>query len=98
MLNQFIIVGRLVEDVISNEDSYTMVLAIPRSYKNSNGEYENDYVTVVSHGNVGTQTIEYCKLGDLVGIKGRIQSKEDKTMMLVAEKITFLSSNKKETE
>ncbi|MFA5407693.1 MAG: single-stranded DNA-binding protein [Bacilli bacterium] len=96
MSNQFVIVGRLVEDVNQKEDSYTMVLGIPRSYKNSNGEYENDYVTVVALGNIGSQTKENCKLGDLIGIKGRIQSNKDNTMTLVAEKITFLSSKSKE--
>lgn len=33
---------------------------------------------------------EYCKVGDLVGVKGRIQSSN----ILVVEKVTFLSSKK----
>lgn len=52
-------------------------------------------------------TAEYCKKGDLIGVKGRIQSRqitldeENKRQVVevVAEKVTFLSSNRtKETE
>lgn len=56
---------------------------------------------------VAESTVEYCKKGDLVGIKGRIQTRnvefEDETykqfVEVVAEKVTFLSSNRtKESE
>ena len=48
---------------------------------------------------------EFCKKGDLLGIKGRIQTsvyekEEEKKYVteLIAEKITFLSSGKKKQE
>ena len=48
-------------------------------------------------------TTEYCKKGDLLGIKGRVQSriidedeKKNYLMELIAEKITFLSSKNKD--
>lgn len=56
---------------------------------------------------VAESTAEYCKKGDLVGVKGRIQTRnvefEDETkkqfVEVVAEKVTFLSSNRnKETD
>ena len=51
---------------------------------------------------VAESTVEYCKKGDLVGIKGRIQTRdvelEDEThkkyVEVIAEKVTFLSSKK----
>ena len=41
MLNQLILLGRIVE--INNEDR-TVELAVPRSFKNAEGEYETDYI------------------------------------------------------
>ena len=53
---------------------------------------------------VAESTVEYCKKGDLVGIKGRIQTRdvelEDETykkyVEVIAEKVTFLSSKRQE--
>lgn len=55
---------------------------------------------------VAENTVEYVRKGDLVGIKGRLQTRtielEDHNqhvMELVAEKVTFLSNNRaKEAE
>ena len=51
-------------------------------------------------------TSEYCRKGDIIGVKGRLQSstyeKEDGSkaykMELIAEKVTFLSSKPKNEE
>ena len=53
---------------------------------------------------VAESTSEYCKQGDIVGVKGRVQScmieDEDgnnyKKLEVIAEKITYLSSKKEE--
>ena len=42
---------------------------------------------------VATNTAEYCKKGDIIGVKGRVQSNGDK-IEIIAEKLTFLSSKK----
>lgn len=98
MLNQFVLVGRLAEDVTLNEEKATVItVVIPRSYKNANGEYDNDFITCQLNGSIANNTAEYCKKGDVVGIKGRIES-VDNTMILKVEKVTFLSSKKKESE
>lgn len=99
MLNQIILVGRITSDLeineVENRKVVTITLAIPRSYKNENGEYETDFVPVTLWNGIAESTCEYCKKGDLVGIKGRIQTSEDK-IEIVAEKVTFLSSKKSE--
>lgn len=96
MLNQMVLVGRLTEIKRENEYTIEIELAVPRSFKNQDGEYETDYIKCMVNGNVAKNTEEYCNKGDLVGIKGRIQTDEDKTIKLIAERITFLSSKKKE--
>lgn len=92
MLNQTVLVGRLVEQPTLVDGSAIIKLAIPRSYKNENGEYDTDFINAMIFGGVATNTCEYCKKGDLVGVKGRLQSNEN-GFELIAEKITFLSSN-----
>ena len=102
MINQIVLVGRLVSDPQINETENgakecNITLAVPRSYKNSEGIYETDFIPVKLYEGIAENTAEYCKKGDLIGIKGRIQTKqeEDKNITeIVAERVTFLSSRK----
>lgn len=93
MLNQVVLVGRLTENVKDNREWYEVNLAIPRSYKNAEGEYETDYVRCIAKGGVGSKANEYCKKGDIIGVKGRLESGVNKELIVMAEKLTFLSSN-----
>ena len=95
MLNQFIIVGRIVKDL--EKESNVITIAIPRHYKKGDGEYETDFVDVAISGTLAKTTIEYCKKGDIIGVKGNIKSEisnDIRKMLLVAERVTFLSSKK----
>lgn len=101
MLNQIIVVGRLARDFeinkIESGEYAKIVLAVPRSFKNEDGEYERDFIEFILRGNIATNTKEYCKSGDVLGIKGRIQSvkvEDEYKIELIAEKVTFLSSRK----
>ena len=108
MLNQIVLVGRLTKDIIVNKSDNgikvaTLRLAIPRSFKNSDGMYDTDFIDCVLFDNVAENTSEYCKKGDIVGVKGRIQSRviedndsKESIMEIIAEKVTFLSSKSKE--
>ncbi len=95
MLNQFIIVGRIVKDL--EKESNVITIAIPRHYKNKDGGYDTDFVDVAIDGTLAKTTIEYCKKGDIIGVKGNIKSEisnDIRKMLLVAERVTFLSSKK----
>lgn len=107
MLNQAVLVGRIVQtpelkETESGKKLTRVTLAVPRSFKNSNGEYETDFISCVMWKGVAENTVEYCQAGDLVGVKGRLQSRQYETeeeqkrqvMEVVAEKVTFLSSKK----
>ena len=109
MLNQIILVGRLTRDISVNKSENgikvaTISLAIPRSFKNSEGVYDTDFIDCVAFENIAENTSEYCNKGDVVGVKGRVQSrtieKEDGTkeniVEIICEKVTFLSSHTKE--
>lgn len=106
MLNQVVMVGRIANEpelteVENNQKLMRLVLAVPRSYKNADGEYDTDFIPVVLWRGIAANTAEYCNKGDLIGVKGHVKTgsyeKDDKknyTIEIVAEKITFLSSKK----
>ena len=108
MLNQIILVGRLTRNITVNSSENgvkvaTISLAIPRSFKNSEGTYDTDFIDCVAFDNIAVNAKEYCDKGDILGVKGRVQSrvvekdgKKEYLMDIVAEKITFLSSKKGE--
>ena len=103
MLNQVVLVGRLTKDIEikevgDNKKVSTIVIAVPRPFKNADGEYETDFIPCTIWNGIAETTAEYCGKGDLVGIKGRIQSYEDLSIEIVAEKIKFLSTKKEKTE
>lgn len=88
----------------TNKKVSNITLAVPRSFKNMNGEYETDFINCVLWDSVAKSTVEYCKKGSIVGVKGRIQSrtveKEDTSkkyyVEVIAEKVTFLSQENKD--
>lgn len=89
MLNNFMVVGR-INNIDLEDDKCILAMKVTRSYKNENGEYEEDLINIQVFDNLSNTLNEYCKTGDLVGVKGRIQNSN----VLIAEKITFLSSKK----
>lgn len=98
-MNQTMLVGRIVSDPQINETENqnkvaTITLAVSRNYKNENGIYETDFIPCVFWNTVASKMCEYCISGDLIGVKGRLQSRKDK-VEVIAERITFLS-NKRE--
>lgn len=102
MLNQVVMVGRLTSDTEINEVENgrkvtTITLAVPRSYKNAEGVYETDFIKCTLWNGIAEATAEYCKKGDLVGIRGRLQCTDSK-LEVIAEKVSFLSSSKKDDE
>jgi single-strand DNA-binding protein len=104
MLNQIVLVGRLVQDpeiksLESGKRVSDLILAVPRSWKNVDGIYETDFIPVKLWSGVAENTAEYCHKGDMVGIKGRLQmiiigETNKQKLEVVAEKVTFLSSGK----
>lgn len=105
MMNQTCIIGRLVRDpeIRELEDGKkvsNITVAVQRSYKNENGEYEADFIDCSLWGSTAEKTAEYCKKGDLVGVKGRLQTnsyeneegEKKKFTEVIAERLTFLTN------
>ena len=110
MLNQIVLVGRITQDpkvteLKKKKKVCNVTVAIPRSYKNENGEYDTDFVKCTMWSGVAENTSEYCKQGDLIGIKGRIQTRviekdnsKQTIQEVIAEKVTFLAKSKEKTD
>lgn len=107
MLNQVFLVGRLASSIElqqndNKEKVSNITLAVPRSMKNSDGQYDTDFIDCTLLGEVAINAKKYCNKGDVVGIKAYIKATtklEDKIpLQLIANKVTFLSSKKENKE
>lgn len=111
MVNQIVLVGRIARtpETRTSENGKkfaTLTLAVPRNYKNANGEYDTDFLDCTLWSSVAESTSEYCKTGDMIGVKGRVQSRivespdglRRRKTEIVAERVTFLTSNSSRRE
>ncbi len=110
MHNLVYLIGRLTEDpdIKVYEDGKSMLtinLAVQRSFKNENGIYDVDFIRCILWNGIASHTSEYCKKGDLVGVKGRIQTrsyedKEEKKYIteVIVDKVSFLASKRENKE
>lgn len=107
-MNNVIIVGRLTKDVeLKATTSGVMVanfsLAVTRPFKNANGDYETDFINCVVYKASAETLARYTNKGDLIGVKGYIQTrnytdKDGKKVYVtevMAERISFLQSTSK---
>lgn len=80
MINNTVIVGRLTKDT---ELRYTgsgiavasFTVAVERSYTNGNGERETDFINVIAWRKTAEIISNFTTKGSLVGITGRIQTR-----------------------
>lgn len=104
MLNQIVLVGRLARDVEikeleSGKKVANITLAVSRPFKNKEGIYETDFIDCTLWEGIATNTAEYCNKGDILGVKGRLQTRienDKKYTEVIADKVTFLSSKKED--
>ena len=77
-----------------------------RYLRNADGLYDTDFIRCILWNSVAATTTEYCLIGDVIGVKGRLQTSryEDENKKIhyitdvIAERVTFLSTNKKYEE
>ena len=108
MVNSVMLVGRLAQDVEvkkldSGKEVINVALAVNRNFKNPDGIYETDFFDCVLWDGLAKNASEYCKKGDTVGVRGRLQTDvyevdgvKHKVVQIIVEKLTFLSSKKAE--
>ena len=108
MLNQVILVGRLVYDpelkvLDDGRKVTTITIAIQRGYKSAeSGEYETDFLKCTLWSGIAENTVEFCKKGSTVGLKARLAQRNHECTdglkfsypEIIADKITFINSKK----
>ena len=99
-INKAFIVGRMIKEPEENGKAIKFTLVVQRDYKNTEGQYESDFIRCVAFGQTGNFIKEYCHKGDLIGIDGSITTskyeKDGKTMYnteIIANKTRKLSNN-----
>lgn len=80
MINNVVLIGRLTRDVElrytpQNQAVGQFTLAVIRNFKNQNGEYDADFINCVIWGKFAENFANWTKKGNLVGITGRIQTR-----------------------
>lgn len=107
MINNVVVVGRLTRAVdlryTSNGTAYaSFTLATDRDFKNQNGEKETDFINCVMWRKPAENLANYTKKGSLIGIEGRIQTRNYENQQgqkvyvteVLAERFHFLESAK----
>lgn len=110
-MNKVCLTGRVTKNI---ELKYTQnniaitnfTLAVTRKFKNQNGEYESDFINCIAYKSTAELLSKYVKKGDLLGIEGRIQTRnyEDKdgkrvyVTEVIVDSIDFLQSRKDESK
>lgn len=107
MINQVILVGRLTRDpdikFTNDGKAYTTItLAVTRQFRNQNGELDTDFVQCILWRKTAEKTALYCQKGSLIGVIGRIQTRNYENQdgkrifvtEVVAESVQFLSRKK----
>ena len=110
-MNQVILIGRLVRDIeVRYTESNTAVgnitIAVSRSFKNSEGNYDSDFINCVMFKEWAENCKKFTHKGDLIAVKGRLQVRnyEDKEgnkryiTEVMVDKITFLANKKDSKE
>lgn len=104
-MNQVGFVGRLVRTpelrkVSGAKKMCYITVAVARGFKSMNGEYETDFIDCVLWDNVAANTVKHCQKGDIISVRGRLQSriyeKDGETHYIteiIGEKVSFISSN-----
>ncbi len=107
MINNVTLTGRITKDLEKKETGkgtsvVNFSLAVDRRFKNSNGDREADFISIQAWGMTADLLCKYCGKGLLIGIEGRIQTRNYENNQgqlvyvteVVAENVTFLDSKK----
>ena len=108
-MNKVIEIGRVTKDIelrqlTSGTSAIEFSIAVKRAFKNADGEYDSDFFNCVAFKNTAELISRYVGKGDMIGIVGRLQTrnytnKEGRKIYvteIVVEEVEFLQSKKQE--
>ena len=88
-MNNVILVGR-----ITRFEGEEVTVSINRNYKNEDGIYMSDLIPIHLGINIAEKMVDFCKIGDVIGVKGRLENRDG--VVVMADKVSFISAKKSE--
>lgn len=88
-MNNIVIVGR-----IASFEGNEVTITVNRNYKNEDGIYMSDLIPIWLSANIGEKMKEFCRIGDVIGVKGHLENRGE--VVVMAEKVSFISPKKPE--
>lgn len=88
-MNNVILVGR-----ITRFEGEEVTISVTRNYKNEDGIYMSDLIPIHLGINIAEKMVDFCKIGDVIAIKGRLETRG--SVVVMAEKVSFISPKKSE--
>lgn len=118
MLNMVCLVGRLVEDPTLKEfetgsKGAFVTLAVTKPFRSMDHNYEADFIRCVLWEGIAENTCEYCRKGDVIGIRGRLSTRVQEILFncdtiqhkkkinvieVIAERVSFISTSKRSND
>lgn len=109
LINQVTLVGRLTKDpdlryTLEGRAVLSVTIALNRPYRNAKGDFDADFVLCTLWNKTAENTAKYCSKGSIVGIVGRIQTRqydnqEGKKVYVtevIADSVKFMGGRKAE--
>lgn len=102
--------GRLTKDVTLNGEGNSLIarmtIAVTRDFKNTDGNYDSDFISVVAFGKQAEFAEKYFQKGKLIMVGGSIRTgsytnkdgQKIYTTDVVAEKLDFVPGSKDESK
>lgn len=110
-MNAVFLIGRITKEpelkmTTNGVSILNFTLAVNRDMKKEDGTYDADFIQCVAYRNTADFMSKYIKKGNLLGVKGRIQTgsyqteagEKRYTTQVVVDKVTSLQSRKEETK
>lgn len=108
-MNKIIITGRNTKEIelrqlTSGTSTIEFSVAVKRTFKNANGEYDSDFFNCVAFSKTAETISRYVKKGDMLGVVGRLQTRsytntegrKIPVTEIFVENFEFLQSKKQE--
>ena len=114
MINNVILVGRIVEEPVLRKFDREVVgafitLAVTRPFKNIEDKYDTDFIKCSLWEGMAENTCAFCKKGDVIGVRGRLVTRQNEVMIdeeekvskkyysveVIVERVAFICSSKK---
>ena len=80
MINNVVLVGRITRDLelrytTNNKETTSFTVAINRAFKGKDGQTQAEFIGCVAFGKTAENLCRYCGKGSLIGVEGRIQTR-----------------------